>query len=208
MTRLVLLKCLSICLFWASCSLADDSWKQAYDAAFVRVKSSGFFQDIFEEAAPGLLTTLRTLADCPSLPNAFPFPTRYPGSQLDLILERGHVQFATQINVTEVDSFPNFQAAGFAAINKAMIELSREVVKQLSIGYDIDLEARFDTFPTADDAASAVAGGEADATDSFVRQYTFVDDQLKQVSTTPACTIWVATITVSWYEQSQQLYRW
>jgi hypothetical protein len=93
---LLALMALAIAPAAASTCAGDNSWIQAYNAGFVRVKAAGIVTAAFERVEPGFVASLPALADCPAVPSTFPFPSRRSKTRLDQILRSRSVKVALQ----------------------------------------------------------------------------------------------------------------
>lgn len=163
---------------------------QAYNAGFVRVKAKGLLPEIFNAVDPSLLSSLKSIADCPAVPSTYPFPAWIVGSRLDKILSARQVVVAQQFL-----NFPAFQTA-FTAVTDA-------IVAEIAAAYNTPLlNTSYVRFVTSDEAVDSILAGKADCTDSFYRQWSLtVSNQVQRsVQLTPACTLWAATLSISWNE--------
>jgi hypothetical protein len=161
---------------------------QAYNAAWVRVRASGFFKTTVAAVDPELLTALPFIADCPATPATYPFPPRLYGSRLDAILRAKKVVIAQQ-------------ALRFPAFETAFAALGRQIAAEIATAYNVPgLTVKVDTYPVSDAAVEAVVQGKADVTDPFYRQWTLtVDNQVQRsAQITPACTMWATFLSISW----------
>lgn len=165
---------------------ADSSWIQAYNAGFVRVRASGAFQSILAAADPMLLSSVGFIADCPAVPDGYPFPPWLRGSRLDAIFTAGRVVVARQL-------------LRFAAYEKAFEDITRGIVAEIAAAYGVSLDTKFVDYMVSDPAVQAVASGAADCTDPFYRQWTLVvpTQVQRSVQLTPACTMWASTLSIS-----------
>lgn len=186
-------------MFFASLLAAhcDDSWTQAYNAAWVRVKASGVFDQTINTVAPSLLGSLRTLGDCPAVPESYPFPPVVDGSLLDQILASGKVRLAFQFNSTDAEQRETLTPGDFG---KAFVELAKGIVSHVSLAYNVDLALEINDYESSSLSVDAVVAGDADMTDMFLRQWTLIpsSNQQRRTLTTPSCSLWLATLSASW----------
>lgn len=151
-------------------SRGDVSWIQTYNAAWVRIKANGALTAAVDAAAPGLLQFVSFIADCPAVPEAYPFPCRRGAKRLNRVLKRRKVVVALQDLGPELAAF----TAAFKAINRAL-------ASEIAAAYGIDLGVEFAVYPDSNSAVTAVIDGAADCTDPFYRQWTLVGIYPRQV---------------------------
>jgi hypothetical protein len=159
------------------------------------VKASETFSKIFKEVDPMIFTALHSIADCPAIPSAFPFPSRINGTRLDRILASGTMRVSFQFNSSAAD------ASLTPSYPKALLTMSRQIAQELGSHYQTSMKAQFLDFPSSDLSVSAVIDGTADVTDNFYRQWTLnVPGQVQRsVLTTPACTMWASAVSMSFF---------
>jgi hypothetical protein len=142
-----------------------------------------------------IFSALHSIADCPAIPSAFPFPSRTKGTRLDRILASGTMRVSFQFNSSAAD------ASLTPSYPKALLNMSRQVAQELESHYQTAMKAQFIDFPSSDLSVSAVIDGTTDVTDNFYRQWTLnVPGQVqRRVLTTPACTLWASAVSLSFF---------